>query len=413
MACVERFPEVTTYHLHLHNGRGSALTSAYVALRALDSRHTLALDTTIGGMGGCPYCGNGRATKMIPTEDLVDLLHEEGIETGIDLGLLIEAAHVAEEVVGHELYGHVSKVGPRPRGEQLYAMDMPFVETIEEAQHFRLGAQTYEGCLSPWKAPVTSPARDAAEAGRAGPAPAARAGLTPSIARRTAAHRRPRPGRHPRHRRNTPMAEGTRGSLAGLRVIEISTSVAGPLAGQILGDLGAEVIKVERVGAGDDTRAWAPPGLGRRVDRLPPPQPQQAQPRAGLQGPARPAGAARPDRLRRRAGAEPAPRRAGQGRLLLGAAAGDQPPPRLLRHDRLRPHRPEGRRAGVRPAAAGLHRHHRHDGHRRRPAGACPAVDPRQGHRDVGGDRRARRAAHRRAAPARASTSASRCWRPP
>jgi len=165
-ACVERFPEVTTYHLHLHNGRGSALTSAYVALRALDSRHTLGLDTTIGGMGGCPYCGNGRATKMIPTEDLVDLLHEEGIETGIDLGLLIEAAHVAEEVVGHELYGHVSKVGPRPRGEQLYAMDMPFVETIEEAQHFRLGAQTYEGCLSPWKAPVTSPARDAAEAGQ-------------------------------------------------------------------------------------------------------------------------------------------------------------------------------------------------------------------------------------------------------
>ncbi|WP_244931362.1 CoA transferase [Nocardioides sp. W7] len=55
------------------------------------------------------------------------------------------------------------------------------------------------------------------------------------------------------------MAEGTRGSLAGLRVIEISTSVAGPLAGQILGDLGAEVIKVERVGSGDDTRQWTPP----------------------------------------------------------------------------------------------------------------------------------------------------------
>lgn len=164
-ACRERFPEVTTYHLHLHNGRGSALTSAYVALRALGPEHTLALDTTIGGMGGCPYCGNGRATKMIPTEDLVDLLHEEGIETGIDLAKLIEAAHVAEEVVGHELYGHVSKVGPRPRGDALYAMDMPFVETIDEAQHFRLGAQTHDGCLSPWKQPITSPARDAAEAG--------------------------------------------------------------------------------------------------------------------------------------------------------------------------------------------------------------------------------------------------------
>lgn len=55
------------------------------------------------------------------------------------------------------------------------------------------------------------------------------------------------------------MAAGTRGSLSGVRVVEISTSVAGPLAGQILGDLGAEVIKVERVGAGDDTRNWRPP----------------------------------------------------------------------------------------------------------------------------------------------------------
>lgn len=164
-ACIDRYPSVTTYHLHLHNARGSALTSAYVALKALGPQHTLSLDTTIGGMGGCPYCGNGRATKMIPTEDLVDLLHEEGIETGVDLAKLIEAAHLAEEVVGHELYGHVSKAGPRPRGDALYAMDMPFVETIAEAQHFRLGAQTYQGCLSPWKRAVTSPARTAAEAG--------------------------------------------------------------------------------------------------------------------------------------------------------------------------------------------------------------------------------------------------------
>lgn len=49
------------------------------------------------------------------------------------------------------------------------------------------------------------------------------------------------------------------GSLHGLRVLELSTSVAGPVTGQILGDLGAEVIKVERVGVGDDTRRWAPP----------------------------------------------------------------------------------------------------------------------------------------------------------
>lgn len=55
-----------------------------------------------------------------------------------------------------------------------------------------------------------------------------------------------------------PTAEGF-GSLHGLRVIEIATSVAGPVAGSLLGDLGAEVIKVERVGSGDDTRTWNPP----------------------------------------------------------------------------------------------------------------------------------------------------------
>ncbi|WP_425307506.1 CoA transferase [Ammonicoccus fulvus] len=47
--------------------------------------------------------------------------------------------------------------------------------------------------------------------------------------------------------------------LAGVRVVEMSTSVAGPTAGMILGALGAEVIKVERVGVGDDTRSWVPP----------------------------------------------------------------------------------------------------------------------------------------------------------
>lgn len=163
LAIREEWPHVRTFHLHLHDGRGSALTSAYVALRALTPDHTLVLDSSIGGMGGCPYCGNGRATKMIPTEDLVDLLEAEGIDTGIDLAKLIEVAHLAEEVVGHPLHGKVSKAGPRPHGASLYAMDMPLVETEEQAQHFRLGPQTYAGCPSPWKSPITSAARDEVE----------------------------------------------------------------------------------------------------------------------------------------------------------------------------------------------------------------------------------------------------------
>ncbi len=52
------------------------------------------------------------------------------------------------------------------------------------------------------------------------------------------------------------------GPLAGVRVLDVSRVLAGPFCGQILGDLGAEVIKVERPGTGDDTRAWGPPFLG-------------------------------------------------------------------------------------------------------------------------------------------------------
>lgn len=155
----ERWPEIKKIHLHLHDARGTALLSAYAALQVLTDEYTLILDTSVGGMGGCPYGGHGRMTRMIPTEDLVDLLDELNIPTGVDLARLIDAALLAEEVVGHPLWGHVSKAGPRPRGDRLFPMDLPFIETEEQAQHFRLGPPAYEGAPSPWREPITSPAR--------------------------------------------------------------------------------------------------------------------------------------------------------------------------------------------------------------------------------------------------------------
>jgi hydroxymethylglutaryl-CoA lyase len=159
VAIKERWPSIKSFDLHLHNTRGMALTSSYAALKVLDSSDTLHLQPAIGGMGGCPFCGNGRAAGLAPTEDLVHMLEEMGISTGVDLYQLIECVWMAEEIVGHPLWGHVSKGGPRPRGKKLYTMDMPFIETLDEARHFIKGPAAYKGAPSPWKKVIQSPQR--------------------------------------------------------------------------------------------------------------------------------------------------------------------------------------------------------------------------------------------------------------
>jgi hydroxymethylglutaryl-CoA lyase len=151
------WPAITYVHLHVHDGRGLALASIYAALRVLDDACELQIETTAGGVGGCPYCGNGRAAGMAATEDVVGMLEAMGIDTGVDLDRLIEAVWLLEEIIGRATPGHVSKAGPLPQGDALYDANLPLVETFEEARHFRLGAGAFEREVRPWREPIPSP----------------------------------------------------------------------------------------------------------------------------------------------------------------------------------------------------------------------------------------------------------------
>ena len=91
--------------IHLHNTRSTGFANAYAALEA----GATVLDASVGGLGGCPYAP--RATGNIATEDLVYLLHGEGIETGIDLDALIAIAEWLEGILGRELPGQVYRAG--------------------------------------------------------------------------------------------------------------------------------------------------------------------------------------------------------------------------------------------------------------------------------------------------------------
>lgn len=101
----ERYPD-KKIGLHLHDTRGLGIANAYAGLEMGVS----SFDACVGGLGGCPFAGNKGAAGNVCTEDLVFMLNEIGIETGIDLDKLIECSLLAEEIVGHPLPGQV-KIG--------------------------------------------------------------------------------------------------------------------------------------------------------------------------------------------------------------------------------------------------------------------------------------------------------------
>jgi hydroxymethylglutaryl-CoA lyase len=157
---LERWPELKHFRFHIHNARGTAIAQIYAILSVLDESHNLYLDTSCGGIGGCPYCGNGRAAGLAPTEDVVVMLDQMGIDTGVNIEKLIEFCWYLEKVCGRPLKGHVSEAGWLPRNsDELYDPNMPFIETHEQARHFMLGKGVYEGALYPWREPIPAPSR--------------------------------------------------------------------------------------------------------------------------------------------------------------------------------------------------------------------------------------------------------------
>ena len=93
--------------LHFHNTRGVGLANVMTGLNEGITDY----ESCFGGMGGCPFAPN--ATGNICSEDLIYLLHEMGIETGIDLDKTIAIAKKVENLVGHKLPGQVMRAGHR------------------------------------------------------------------------------------------------------------------------------------------------------------------------------------------------------------------------------------------------------------------------------------------------------------
>ena len=94
--------------LHFHDTRGLGLANVLAGLQAGVSR----FDASVGGIGACPFAPG--ATGNVCTEDLVYLLDELGVASGVDLAALIETARLVRDTVGHDVPSRMLRAGPRP-----------------------------------------------------------------------------------------------------------------------------------------------------------------------------------------------------------------------------------------------------------------------------------------------------------
>jgi hydroxymethylglutaryl-CoA lyase len=107
----------TPLNLHFHNTRGTGLANVLAALQL----GVADFDASVGGLGGCPYAPG--ATGNVCTEDFVHMVEDMGIDTGIDLDAMVEAAREAERLIGHTLPSQVLRAGPRTRLTPLEGTD--------------------------------------------------------------------------------------------------------------------------------------------------------------------------------------------------------------------------------------------------------------------------------------------------
>ncbi len=101
---LDRYPQIG-WHTHFHNTRDLALANILAAMQA----GLTEFDSAIGGLGGCPYAPN--ASGNVSTEDLVNMMNEMGVETGIDLDALLAASEMVTRIIPHPLSSAISQAG--------------------------------------------------------------------------------------------------------------------------------------------------------------------------------------------------------------------------------------------------------------------------------------------------------------
>ena len=114
---------------HFHNTRNTGLANAYAAIEA----GVRSLDASCGGIGGCPFAP--AATGNVPTEDLIYMLHRMGLETGVDLPLLLETTRWLQSTLDHAVPGMVVKAG-------LFPARMPMENAAVEKNDLERAAKT-------------------------------------------------------------------------------------------------------------------------------------------------------------------------------------------------------------------------------------------------------------------------------